>query len=257
MIAIRDLQHEFDNRTVALEDVSLSLEDNEFVSIVGRSGCGKSTLLLILAGLIQPTAGSVLIDGRPLQGPGVDRGLVFQQYTLFPWLTAAKNVEFALRQTGVPKAKRQQQAREQLDLVGLSGFEDALPKELSGGMKQRVALARTLSYRPKILLMDEPFGALDALTRRSAQQLLLHVWEQHRLTVLFITHDVDEAVLLSDRVCFMTDRPGRIKGEVKISLPRPRTEEMVSDPSFMEARATILQGIDESNGASANGAKAA
>lgn len=244
-IAITGLRHVFDTGTVALQDVDLTIADNEFVSLVGRSGCGKSTLLYILAGLVQPTGGTVLVDGDRPGGPGIDRGVMFQQYTLFPWLTARENVEFALRQTGVPRAQRRAEAREHLELVGLEAFEDALPKELSGGMKQRVALARTLSYRPKILLMDEPFGALDALTRRAVQQLLLKVWEHHRLTVLFITHDVDEAVILSDRVCYMTDRPGRISGEVSIDLPRPRSEDVLSDPRFMEARRAILAGIGE------------
>jgi NitT/TauT family transport system ATP-binding protein len=243
-VVIEGLRHEFANGTVALENVEVCLAENEFVSLVGRSGCGKSTLLYILAGLVDASEGTILLDGRPLDGPGLDRGVMFQQYTLLPWLSAAENVEFALRQVGVPKGRRADEAREHLALVGLVGFEDALPKELSGGMKQRVALARTLSYRPRILLMDEPFGALDALTRRSVQQLLLDVWEHHRLTVLLVTHDVDEAVLLSDRVCLMSDRPGHIVDEIEIGLPRPRGEDLIGDPRFLEARRRILHGIE-------------
>jgi NitT/TauT family transport system ATP-binding protein len=225
---------------VALEDCSLALAENEFVSLVGTSGCGKSTLLSIAAGLQQATAGEVLIDASPVEAPGRDRGLVFQSYTLFPWLTAAQNVEFALRGG---RAERAEIAREHLDLVGLGDFADAYPSQLSGGMKQRVAIARALSYRPEVLLMDEPFGALDALTRGVMQELLTQVWERHRLTVLFVTHDVEEAVYVSDRVVVMTNRPGRIKEEIPVHLPRPRTHELVKTPEFSELTGRVLDAI--------------
>jgi NitT/TauT family transport system ATP-binding protein len=225
---------------VALEDCSLALAENEFVSLVGTSGCGKSTMLSIAAGLQDATDGEVLIDGSPVDGPGRDRGLVFQSYTLFPWLTTAQNVEFALRGT---RAERVSVAREHLDLVGLSDFADAYPSQLSGGMKQRVAIARALSYRPEVLLMDEPFGALDALTRGVMQELLTKVWERHRLTVLLVTHDVEEAVYVSDRVLVMTNRPGRIKDEIPVALPRPRTHDLVKAPEFVELAGRVLDSI--------------
>jgi len=229
----------------ALDGASLSLGDNEFVSLVGTSGCGKSTLLSIVAGLQDPTSGEVLVDGEPVDGPGRDRGVVFQGYTLFPWLTARENVEFALRGEGMSAAERRAVASEQLELVGLEGFADSHPNQLSGGMKQRVAIARALSYRPRILLMDEPFGALDALTRQLMQELLTRVWEQHRLTVLFVTHDVEEAVYVSDRVLVMTNRPGRIKHEVPVTLPRPRSYEMVATPEFGALYGEVLESIRE------------
>jgi NitT/TauT family transport system ATP-binding protein len=230
---------------LALDGASLELADNEFVSLVGTSGCGKSTLLSIVAGLQHQTSGQVLVDGRPVDGPGRDRGVVFQTYTLFPWLSAQKNVEFALRGEGMSATARRDVAREQLELVGLEGFADARPNELSGGMKQRVAIARALAYRPQILLMDEPFGALDALTRQLMQELLTRVWEQHRLTVLFVTHDVEEAVYVSDRVLVMTNRPGRIKKEVKVDLPRPRTYDMLASPEFGVLYGEVLESIRE------------
>lgn len=234
----------------ALAETSLDLADNEFVSIVGTSGCGKSTLLSIVAGLQEPTTGTVLVDGTPVDGPGRDRGVVFQTYTLFPWLTARENIEFALRgEMGRKEARGL--ADEQLALVGLEKFADAHPNQLSGGMKQRVAIARALSYRPSILLMDEPFGALDALTRQVMQELLTQVWEQHRLTVLFVTHDVDEAVYVSDRVLVMTNRPGRIKQEVRVDLPRPRTYDLLSTPEFAALSGEVLESIREESVAAA------
>ncbi|MBI3672645.1 MAG: ABC transporter ATP-binding protein, partial [Rhizobiales bacterium] len=193
--------------TVALRGVDLEVGGNEFVALVGTSGCGKSTLLSIAAGLESHDEGTIAIDGEPILAPGLDRGVVFQSYTLLPWLTAVENVEFALRAAGKSAAEARDIAHAHLQLVGLDGFEKAWPAELSGGMKQRVAIARALSYRPKVLLMDEPFGALDALTRHHMQELLTGIWETHRLTVLFITHDVEEAVYLSDRVAVMTNRP--------------------------------------------------
>jgi len=229
----------------ALDGASMSLGENEFVSLVGTSGCGKSTLLSIVAGLQEPTDGEVLVDGRPVHGPGRDRGVVFQTYTLFPWLSARGNVEFALRGEGVGARERRETALENLKLVGLERFADARPNELSGGMKQRVAIARALSYRPEILLMDEPFGALDALTRQLMQELLTSVWEHHRLTVLFVTHDVEEAVYISDRVVIMTNRPGRMKKEVRVELPRPRSYDMLGSPEFGQLYAEVLESIRE------------
>jgi NitT/TauT family transport system ATP-binding protein len=246
-LEIRDVRKTFEGKkpVEALAGVSMSLAANEFVSLVGTSGCGKSTLLSIVAGLIDPTAGDVRVDGVSIDGPGRDRGVVFQTYTLFPWLTARENVAFALRGERISAKARREVADEHLSLVGLEGFADARPRQLSGGMKQRVAIARALSYKPSILLMDEPFGALDAQTRLLMQELLTRVWESHRLTVLFVTHDVEEAVYLSDRVFVMTNRPGRLKDEVRIDLPRPRTIEQQETPGFLELRRRILASIRE------------
>lgn len=225
---------------VALDGVDLAVGENEFVSLVGTSGCGKSTLLLIAAGLESHDAGAVSMDGKPIAAPGRDRGVVFQSFTLLPWLTAQGNVEFALTAAGKPAAEARKIAQEHLALVGLAGFAKAYPSELSGGMKQRVAIARALSYRPKMLLMDEPFGALDALTRHHMQELLARIWEHHRLTVLFVTHDVEEAVYMSDRVAVMSNRPGRIKATIVIDLPRPRTYEMMGTPAFTALQRQVL-----------------
>jgi NitT/TauT family transport system ATP-binding protein len=243
----RDVRKTFEGaRPVeALGPFSLSLAENEFVSIVGTSGCGKSTLLMVAAGLTDPTAGEILVDGAPIGGAGRDRGVVFQTYTLFPWMTARGNVEFALRGERMTAADRRRVALENLELVGLAKFADAYPRQLSGGMKQRVAIARSLCYRPRILLMDEPFGALDAQTRLLMQELLTRIWEAHKLTVLFITHDVDEAVYISDRVVVMTNQPGRLKEEVAITLPRPRTIEVQETPAFLALRHRILTSIRE------------
>jgi NitT/TauT family transport system ATP-binding protein len=228
---------------MALEGVDLELAQNEFVSLVGTSGCGKTTLLMIAAGLETQTRGAVLVDGSAVTGPGLDRGVVFQSYTLLPWLTASGNVEFALRAAGRNRTDAREIAREHLALVGLSDFADAFPSQLSGGMKQRVAIARALSYRPKMLLLDEPFGALDALTRHHMQELLARIWERHRLTVLFVTHDVEEAVYMSDRVAVMTNRPGRIKSIVDIDLARPRSFEMIATAPFIACQRRVLQEI--------------
>ena len=229
--------------TVALKDVDLAIDENEFVALVGTSGCGKSTLLAIAAGLETHDAGAISIDGEPITMPGLDRGVVFQSYTLLPWLTALGNVEFALKAAGTPRHEATGIAQAHLALVGLEGFEGAYPSELSGGMRQRVAIARALSYRPKMLLMDEPFGALDALTRHHMQELLTAIWEKHRLTVLFITHDVEEAVYLSDRVAVMTNRPGRIKSIIPVPLPRPRRYELISTPQFRKLQLDVLEEI--------------
>ncbi|OFX28293.1 MAG: sulfonate ABC transporter ATP-binding protein [Armatimonadetes bacterium RBG_16_67_12] len=240
---VRDLSVVFTRRrggtVAAVEKLSLGVRDEEFVSIVGPSGCGKSTLLRIIAGLIRPSAGEVFVDARPVEGPGADRGMVFQSYTLFPWLTVQGNVEFGLKLRGQPAGERAQAARRYIELVGLQGTEPAYPKELSGGMQQRVAIARALANDPSILLMDEPFGALDAQTRAIMQELLLRVWEQTHKTVLFVTHDIDEAVLLSDRIYVMTARPGRIKGEMAVALPRPREVGVMDTPAFIAIRQQI------------------
>ena len=209
-------------RHLALSDISLSVARGEFVSILGPSGCGKSTLLYIVGGFVEQSSGAVIVDDNPVTGPGPDRGPVFQEFALFPWKTVLGNVMYGLDQRGMPKDEALARSRELLTMVKLSGYENFYPKELSGGMKQRVAIARTLAYRPNILLMDEPFGALDAHTRTKLQNDLLGIWEKDRKTVLFVTHSVEEAVFLSDRVVMMTSSPGRIKDIIKINLPRPR-----------------------------------
>lgn len=230
---------------VAVDNLDLTVRDKEFVCIVGPSGCGKSTLLRVVAGLTRPASGDVLLDGMRVSGPGDDRGMVFQSYTLFPWLTVQGNTEFGPRLRGVPPDACARVSRRYIDLVGLTGFEHAYPKELSGGMMQRVAIARALANDPEILLMDEPFGALDAQTRTLMQELLLSVWEQTHKTVLFVTHDIDEAVLLADRVYVMTARPGSIKREVQVSLPRPRTVQVVDSEEFLRLRREVHQSIRE------------
>ena len=227
----------------ALSDINLDLADNEFVSLVGASGCGKSTLLSIVAGLQSFSEGVLLTDGRPIVGPGLDRGVVFQSYTLLPWLTAQQNVEFALRAAGMSAAECRDVARAHIELVKLGRFADAYPAQLSGGMKQRVAIARALSYRPRMLLMDEPFGALDALTRRQMQDLLTQIWEEHRLTVLFVTHDVEEAVYLSDRIVAMSLNPGRISATFHVGLARPRTQDTISTADFIALQRDVLAAI--------------
>ena len=225
----------------ALSDITLTLGDREFVSVVGASGCGKSTLLSIIAGLEAPTGGAASLDGVPILGPGRDRGVVFQSATLLPWLSAIDNVIFALKgEQGMPRRQRVDRARDVLAQVGLTGFEDSFPAQLSGGMQQRVALARSLAYGPEVLLMDEPFGALDALTRRTMQELLTEVWERNRMTVMLITHDIEEAVFLSDRVVAMTPRPGRVRDEFVIDLSRPRDPEVIGSPEFHRYYSDIL-----------------
>jgi len=206
----------------ALDGLSLRARHGELVAVVGPSGCGKSTLLDLLAGLTTPTSGQLLLHGKPIDGPGLDRGVVFQQYALLPWRTALGNVEFGLEATGVPRRQRASLAREFLDLVGLSGFEERHPHELSGGMRQRVAIARSLAYDPEVLLMDEPFAALDAQTRESLQDELLRIWERTGKTIVFITHGIDEAVYLGQTVAVLTSRPGRVKRTVRIDLGNRR-----------------------------------
>ena len=224
----------------ALDEVTLDVRAGEFLVIVGPSGCGKSTLLDLLGGLAQPTTGRVLVDGDPVTGPGLDRGVVFQQYALLPWRTALGNVEFGLEAKGLPGRQRESRAREYLDLVGLTGFADRYPHELSGGMKQRVAIARSLAFDPDILLMDEPFAALDAQTRDGLQDELRRIWEQTGKTIVFITHGIEEAVYLGQRVAVMTSRPGSIKKVVDIALTaRSATEDLRSDPAFARYRHEI------------------
>ncbi|WP_040368033.1 ABC transporter ATP-binding protein [Paucidesulfovibrio longus] len=229
-----------DKLVTALDNARMDVRDGEFAVVVGPSGCGKSTLLNIVAGLESPGQGRVELDGLPIVGPGAERGMVFQSYTLFPWLTVRKNVEFGLRIKGLPQSERAEIARRYVDLVGLSEFENALPKELSGGMKQRVAIARVLANKPRMLLMDEPFGALDAQTRLLLQELLLDVWRKEQATVLFITHDIDEAILLGDRVFVMSKRPGRIVEEVRIDLERPRDHTLTVSPRFAELKKRVM-----------------
>ncbi len=229
----------------AVDNLSLYVGDREFISIVGPSGCGKSTLLRVVAGLIRPDEGSVLLDGQPIRGPGADRGMVFQTYTLFPWLTVQGNVEYGPRLKGIPSGERKAIAQRHIAAVGLNGFENSYPKELSGGMMQRVAIARALANDPKVLLMDEPFGALDAQTRSIMQEMLVTLWQDTPKTILFITHDIDEALFLSDRVYVMTARPGRVKLMLPVELPRPRTLEMTTTPEFIEQKRVVLEAIKE------------
>jgi NitT/TauT family transport system ATP-binding protein len=217
----------------AVSSVTMDVKPGEFVSLIGPSGCGKSTLLNIVAGFVQPTSGSALVDGAAIKGPGSDRGVVFQQYSLFPWLTVRKNVEFGLKMKGMPIAQRVPQARTLLGLAGLLAFENHYPDQLSGGMKQRVGIVRALATSPQMLLMDEPFGALDAQTRVVMQEILTNMWQQFRISVLFVTHDIEESIFLSDKIYVMTARPGRIKAEIKVPLPRPRTPEMTSTTEFI------------------------
>jgi NitT/TauT family transport system ATP-binding protein len=224
-------------RFTALEDITLDVKSGEFLALVGPSGCGKSTLLDLLGGLTAPTSGCILLDGRPIIGPARDRGIVFQQYALFPWRTAAQNVEFGLDIAGLKAKARREKARHYLDLVGLSGFADRYPHELSGGMKQRVAIARSLAYDPEVLLMDEPFAALDAQTRETLQGELLRIWRRTGKTIVFITHGIDEAVVLGQRVAVMTSRPGRIKQIVDVPEElRNEAEDVRSLPAFGSIR---------------------
>ncbi len=224
-------------RFIALEDVTLDVRPGEFLALVGPSGCGKSTLLDLLGGLTAPTSGQILLDGRPISGPARDRGIVFQQYALFPWRTAAQNVEFGLDIAGLKAKERRSIALHYLDLVGLAGFADRYPHELSGGMKQRVAIARSLAYDPEVLLMDEPFAALDAQTRETLQGELLRIWRTTGKTIVFITHGIDEAVVLGQRVAVMTSRPGRIKHVVDIpELLRSEMDDVRSLPEFGRVR---------------------
>ncbi len=224
----------------ALEEVSFEVPDQQFAVLVGPSGCGKSSLLYLTAGLAEPTSGEIYVGGQQVEGPGADRGMVFQSYTLFPWLTVRQNVEFGLKRRGMPAAQRKDIVDYYVNEVGLSGFADNYAKQLSGGMMQRVAIARALANDPQILLMDEPFGALDSQTRLQMQQLLLRVWGNSKKTVLFVTHDIDEAILLGDRVYVMGARPGRIKQILDVPIERPRNLDMVMERSFIEMKREIF-----------------
>ena len=230
---------------VALDGVTLDVADGEFVTIVGPSGCGKTSLLDLLAGLTRPTDGQILLDGRPIAGPSLDRGVVFQQYALFPWLTAQGNIEFGLEAKGVPARERRDIALHFLDLVGLADFARHYPAELSGGMKQRVAIARSLAYDPEVLLMDEPFAALDAQTREALQCELLRIWEQSRKTIVFITHGIDEAVFLGQRVAVMSSRPGTIKHVVPIPSEFKAGEDIRAHPELGRLRHEIWSLLHE------------
>jgi len=231
---------------LALSAINLTVDDGAFVSILGPSGCGKSTLLYIVGGFVAPSEGVARMKGAAITGPGPDRGPVFQEFALFPWKTVLGNVMYGLWQQGVKRTEAEAQSLRLIEMVGLKGFEHFYPKELSGGMKQRVAIARTLAYRPSVLLMDEPFGALDAHTRTRLQNDLLNIWERDRKTVLFVTHSVEEAVFLSDKVVVMTRAPGRIKEIVNIDLPRPRVRaELLLDSRYQKYVVDIERMIDD------------
>jgi ABC-type nitrate/sulfonate/bicarbonate transport system ATPase subunit len=222
-----------------LDNVDIELKANEFICLVGSSGCGKSTLLKIIAGLMSPTTGEVRVEGETVEGPGSDRGMVFQSYSLFPWLTVAKNIEFGLKLQGMPQRERQERIAYYLDVVGLSRFAHALPKQLSGGMKQRAAIARALANEPEVMLMDEPFGALDAQTKEQLQQFMQEIWERTHMTILMVTHDVEEAIFLSHRVYIMDSHPGRIRENLTIPLPEHRELSIKLTPEFLQLKRHI------------------
>jgi len=244
------LRHEYyqprtGGRLLALDNIDLHVDDGEFVTIVGPSGCGKTTFINLCDGLLKPTAGKIDIDGKQVTGPGTDRGMVFQDSCLMPWRTVFKNVIFGLECQGLDNAEGQERARKFIKLVGLQGFEDHYPHELSGGMQQRCNLARALTVDPKILIMDEPFAALDAQTREIMQKELLRIWSEARKTVLFITHQINEAIYLADRVIIFGARPGRVKQTLKIDLPRPRDLSLKRDPRFLELENQVWEQIEE------------
>jgi NitT/TauT family transport system ATP-binding protein len=251
VLDIENLRREFDSpegKFVALRDVSFKVRKGEFISVIGPSGCGKSTLIRMVAGLEDPSAGLIAVEGLPVQGPGADRGMVFQNYTLFPWLTVKKNVLFGPQMKSVRGDKAQKVADHWLKLVGLSEFADLYPAQLSGGMKQRVAIARALANDPRILLMDEPFGALDAQTRSSMQAHLLRIWEAVELTVLFITHDLDEATYLSDRIVVLGARPGRILEIIDVPVSRPRSPAQFLSGHFLATKKRLEELIHARDG---------
>jgi NitT/TauT family transport system ATP-binding protein len=239
VLSVQDLRKDFGSNGAAhtvFDHVSLDIHRREFVSIIGPSGCGKSTFIRIVAGLDDASGGRMLLDGKPIRGPGPDRGMVFQGYTLFPWRTVRENVMFGLQMRGKDRGIADVEARQWLDMVGLSKFENAYPHELSGGMKQRVAIARALANEPRILIMDEPFGALDALTRCKMQSYLLQIWKKVDVTILFITHDLDEAVYLSDRILVMGVNPGGVREVIENPVPRPRTAAQFLSPEFLAVK---------------------
>ena len=242
ILTVRGVERRFDT-TLALQATDLDVAENDFITVLGPSGCGKSTLLRIVAGLDRPTAGEVLLDGRAIHGPGADRGMVFQSYTLFPWLTVRENVCFGLVERGMPRPQQLEIADAFLGKVGLRGFENHYPKQLSGGMQQRTAIARALANGPRMLLMDEPFGALDHQTRELMQELLLGIWEAERKTVLFVTHDIDEAVFMGSRVVVMSARPGRIKLDRVVELPHPRHYSVKTTPAFAQLKAELTEQV--------------
>jgi len=237
----------------AVTDTQIHVKPGEFVSIVGPSGCGKSTLLNAVAGFLKPTTGIVTVDGERVNGPSAERGMVFQQYSLFPWKTVRENVEFGLKMRGMPRSQRERAARTLLGLAGLEAFEKHYPEKLSGGMKQRVGIVRALATGPKVLLLDEPFGALDALTRSMMQRWLLDVWSRHRRTIIFVTHDIDEAIFLGDRVLVMAARPGRITLDETVPLARPRDAAVVTSPEFMAIKRKLLSVIEDESLKTFNG----
>lgn len=234
-------KEEGDKKFIAVDDINLEIKEGEFTVIVGPSGCGKSTFLNLLGGLTKPTSGEILLDGKPITGPGLDRGFVFQQYALFPWRTSISNIEFGLEEKKISKKQRKEIAKYYLDLVGLTGFEDRYPHELSGGMRQRIAIARSLAYEPEVLLMDEPFAALDAQTRETLQTELLRIWEKTGKTIIFITHSIEEAVYLGQKVVVMTSRPGKVKKIIDVPLPDSRQTEadLRVDPVFDKIRHNV------------------
>ncbi len=246
LLTVRGLERRFSSakgETLALQATDLDVAENDFVTILGPSGCGKSSLLRIVAGLDSPSAGSVTMDGQAIHRPGADRGMVFQSYTLFPWLSVIDNVAFGLRERGLARPEQLEIAHDFIAKVGLRGFEQHYPKQLSGGMQQRTAIARALANDPRILLMDEPFGALDHQTRELMQELLLGIWEAQRKTVLFVTHDIDEAVFMASRVVVMTARPGRIKLDLAVALDRPRHYALKTTPAFMALKAELTEAV--------------
>ena len=237
-VSIQGVEKKYNTRkgeVVALNGVDFDIKENEFICVIGPSGCGKSTLLNIIAGLLEPTSGQILVDGKPINGTGTDRGVVFQQYALFPWLTVKKNVEFGLKLKGLSKEECDAIAMKYLKMVELEKFADSYPKELSGGMKQRVAIARAYAMNPEVLLMDEPFGALDAQTRTQLQSELLKAWQEENKTCFFVTHDIEEAIVAT-RVVIMSARPGRIKEVVDIDIPYPRDQETKMSDRFIELK---------------------
>jgi ABC-type nitrate/sulfonate/bicarbonate transport system ATPase subunit len=246
ILSIRGVERRFAGArgtTLALQATSLEVAENDFITILGPSGCGKSTLLRIVAGLDQPTAGEVRLDGERIRGPGADRGMVFQSYTLFPWLNVLENVCFGLRERGLPRRQQLEVADGFIDKVGLRGFEHHYPRQLSGGMQQRTAIARALANGPRMLLMDEPFGALDHQTRELMQELLLGIWEAEKKTVLFVTHDIDEAVFMGGRVVVMSARPGRIKVDREVPLAHPRHYSIKTSPAFAGIKAELTEQV--------------
>ncbi len=226
-------------KMVALNGIDLDIYENEFICVVGPSGCGKSTLLNIIAGLLEPTSGAVYVNDKKVEGTGPERGVVFQQYALFPWLTVIKNVMFGLKLKGMPEPEARELAMKYIKMVQLEDFVNSYPKELSGGMKQRVAIARAYAVQPEVLLMDEPFGALDAQTRTQLQSELIQTWQEEKKTCFFITHDVEEAIILGTKVIVMSARPGRIKTTIDINLPYPRTQDLKMQKEFLELKAQI------------------